>query len=209
LGAPGPSAEDISVNVASVTDADVGNALQVTAVGPSFVTLAGPGNVSELLSVLMGSFVTITAWDGVIGVPVIMDCDATVEAQITYNFVGFGSPLGGTNDTRLVKRGSTVPVKFRLYDAMGTEICVPLGGGHMIGVIFSQGASPPGDPDIDDSGSSNENGVFFRYSGTCGVDGMWIYNLQTNSSYYVNSTYRIEALLDDGTVHETYISTKK
>jgi hypothetical protein len=115
----------------------------------------------------------------------------------------------GSSATRLVKRGSTVPVKFRLYDAVGTEICVALGAyTHTIYVDYVSGAAPNGDLLVADSGGSNSNGTSFRYSGTCGVDGTWIYNLQTNSSYYVNSTYSVLADLDDGSIWETYISTK-
>jgi len=200
---------DVIVVVATVTDPE-GDALTVNTLGPSSVVLTGPGAVNALLSFLTGQLVNITANDGN-NPDVVQNCDLTVNASIIYDFVGFGAPLSDVDYpiTRMVKRGSSVPTKFRLYDAAGTEICTDLGAGpHEIAVYYYSGAAPSGDPTITDSGTSNDNTVYFRYSGTCGVDGNWIYNLKTNTSYYLNSTYEIEAMLNDGETYDTYISTK-
>ena len=200
---------DVIVDVASVTDPD-GDSLVVNILGPTTVTLNGPGALNALLSVLTGDYINIQAADP-FNSPVSTNCDLTVNASIIYNFVGFGSPLSDINypSTRIVKLGSTVPTKFRLYDAAGTEICTDLGvGPHTIDVLYKSGTAPYGDPEVTDSGSSNDNGINFRYSGTCGVDGNWIYNLQTKTGYYKNSTYAIQAMLNDGETYETYISMK-
>jgi hypothetical protein len=123
-----------------------------------------------------------------------------VSVQVVYNFVGFFSPLDTTRAT-IVKRGSTVPVKFQLYDCNGNQITT---GQHRISVYYLSGASPDGTPEVTDAGSSNDNTWYFRYS-----DGQWIYNLKTNTSYLLNSTYIIRAHLDDGTTRDVHISIKR
>jgi len=182
----------------------------------SSVTLVGPG--------LAEVDVTLTATDdpskrNVDGCPVLTSQSATitvkVKAQIIYNFGGFGAPLSATT-IRSVKQGSTVPVKFRLYDCSGIEICnsnLPNNPNvtsnlPVIDVLFVSGAAPYGDPDVTDSGSSNDNGSYFRYSGTCGVDGTWIYNLKTTTQYMIGCTYKISVTLNDGTTHDVCISMK-
>jgi len=54
--------------------------------------------------------------------------------------------------------------------------------------------------DVDSSGNANTDNIF-RYADT-----NYIYNLSTKP--YTNGTYRIQATLDDGTVHTVNISTK-
>jgi hypothetical protein len=128
---------------------------------------------------------------------------------VHYIFVGFGAPLDPVKTT-VVRRGSTVPVKLRLYDCGGTEICTNLGGlDPIIDVFKNKGALPVASPSITDAGSSNNNGLFFRYSGTCGAGGNWIYNLQTNTTYITaGNTYLIEATLNDGTKRSGFISIR-
>ena len=138
--------------------------------------------------------------------PLSTSVDVQVCAQVIYNFVGFNSPLTNDSATK-VKRGSAVPVKFRLYDCSGQQICDESAPPHVISVQFHQGAAPAGNPDIDDAGSSGDSGVNFRYSGTCG-DGQWIFNLKTNATYVGNSTYKVRAALNDGTAHDVFISIK-
>lgn len=196
---------NVSVDVAMVTDPE-SDTLTVVPTGPSSVTLEGPGTVNALLSALAAP-VHITANDG-INPTVTNDCDVTVNAKVVYNFVGFGSPLSNTV-TRIVKRGATVPTKFRLYDAAGVEICTDLAAGpYMIDVLYHSGTAPNGEAEVTDSGSSNDNGDSFRYSGTCGVDGTWIFNLKTNTTYQLGNTYKICAALNDDTTHDALISIK-
>lgn len=128
--------------------------------------------------------------------------EVLVTARVTYDFVGFFSPLSNTKAT-LVKRGSAVPVKFQLRDCDGNVVSTGL---HSIRVLYQSGVSPSGDPIVDDSGASNDNGVYFRFSGAPGMQ--WIYNLKTDSTYKLGATYVVRATLDDGTTHDVLISIK-
>ena len=167
-----------------------GDLTQLTFVGPGVVTLP----------------VTLVATDDLSGrtngacAPMTSTMTVDVSVQVVYNFVGFFSPLDTTRAT-IVKRGSTVPVKFQLYDCNGNQITT---GQHWINVHYLSGASPDGSPEVTDAGSSNDNTWYFRYS-----DGQWIYNLKTNTSYSLNTTYLIRAHLDDGTTHDVHISIKR
>jgi hypothetical protein len=137
------------------------------------------------------------------------DSGVSDPVAVVYDFGGFGPPVARSATTG-VKRGSTVPVKFRLFDCSGNEICGDLGlGPHEIGVYFQSGVAPSGDPAIDDAGSSNDDGTHFRYGGSCGIDGNWIFNLKTGSDYALGATYRIEAYLNDGTIHNVFVSAKR
>lgn len=196
---------------APVTSDPDGDPVAVT-IDKTSATLIGPGAAE--------AEVTLTATDdpsgrNVAGCPDLQAMSSSVtvkvKAQIIYDFRGFEPPLS-SDFTRIVKNGSTVPVKFRLYDCGGNEICTYLGGyAPTIAVYFSANAVPQSDPETIDAGSSNSDGIAFRYSGTCGVDGNWIYNLKTGSTYgySTNCTYRITASLDDGTTHDAFISIKK
>lgn len=189
-----------SADVASVTDPD-GDPLTVNLGPDQDVTLVGPGVD------LQPFWVDISADDGQETTEA--TCGGDVTARIIYAWGGFGPPLSETV-TRIVKKGSTVPVKFRLYDCCGKEICDLLGGvPHTIQVFFSSETAPVGDPiTVSDSGTSNDNGIAFRYSGVCGVDGNWIFNLSTKIGYTSGCTYRIRVCLNDGTYHDALISIK-
>ncbi len=188
-----------SANVAQVTDPD-NDPLTVNLGQDQDVTLVGPGVDLQPFSVF------ISASDGKDTTE--KDCGGWVTARIIYAWGGFGPPLSETV-TRIVKKGSTVPVKFRLYDCCGNEICDLLGGDpHTIEVVYNSGATPAGDPTVSDSGTSNDNGIAFRYSGVCGVDGNWIFNLSTKTGYTSGCTYRIRVCLNDGTYHDALISIK-
>jgi hypothetical protein len=71
-------------------------------------------------------------------------------------------------------------------------------------VHYLSPVAPNGSVEITDAGSSNDNTWYFRYS-----DGQWIYNLKTNTSYLLNSTYIIRAHLNDGTTRDVHISIKR
>ena len=124
-----------------------------------------------------------------------------VTVQVTYAFSGFFSPLNCQINTK-VKRGSGVPVKFQLMDGCGNLITT---GDHTVSVARLVGITPGGEAVVDDAGMSGDNGDNFRYDPT----GMqWIFNLKTNSTYLVGTTYQISATLDDGTTHNVPIAIK-
>lgn len=172
----------------------------------SNVTLVGPGLASA--NVVLTATDNPSARTGGACSPASSSTTVRVTARITYRFDGVYSPLSNCHATK-VRRGSTVPVKFRLYDCSNTQITSvllnPAGGpdAHTIDVTFNQCNAPDGAVDVDDAGNSNDNGINFRYSG-----GNWIYNLKTNSSYNLHTTYRIRIRLNDGTVHSAMISIK-
>ncbi|HKQ46627.1 MAG TPA: PxKF domain-containing protein [Phycisphaerae bacterium] len=126
---------------------------------------------------------------------------------VHYVWGGVGPPLSETT-VRKVKRGSTVPVKFRIYDCDGAEICTNIGlangGKHTVALYYNANAVPYGDDTWEDAGSSSPSGTDFRYSGTCG-DGQWIFNLNTGTAL-LNCTYKIVINLDDGSSHNVFIS---
>ena len=187
---------------AQATDPDGDSVVIVADV--SSVTLIGPGVASAQ--------VELTATDDPIVrtagtcAPRSTCTTATITVQVIYNFEGFKPPLNNSSATK-VKRGSAVPVKFRLSDCGGNEICDDSAGPHTIVVYFHQGNAPAGSPDVDDAGSSGDNGINFRYSDVCGFS-QWIFNLKTNNTYALNATYRVVANLNDGTTHEVFISIK-
>ena len=169
-----------------------GDISQLTFVGPGVVTLP----------------VMLVATDDPSGrtngtcAPMTATTTVTVTVHVVYRFEGFFSPLDNSRAI-IVKRGSTVPVKFRVYDCNGNQIAT---GVFRISVHYLSNASPNGTPEVTDAGSSNDNTWYFRYSHS---EGQWIYNLKTNTSYLLDSTYIIRAHLSDGTTREVHISIKR
>lgn len=109
----------------------------------------------------------------------------TVNSPYTF---GFLSPLGGNRTT--FHLGSTIPVKFELFDANGAAVTTAvaslslqqLSTGGLVGNPID--ATPTGGAD---------SGNLFRYSG-----GHYIYNLSTKP--FTAGIWRIQVILDDGTV---------
>jgi len=185
------------VAVATVTDPE-GDSVTVTeANGTNPVTISGPVTGTAPFSV------DIHADDGQSSDNTAdSNCGGTASAQIVYDFHGFFPPLSGQVNTK-VKQGSGIPVKFSITDCSGNPITT---GDHTISVAYQSGITPTGDPTVDDAGMSGDNGINFRYDPT----GMqWIFNLKTNSTYYVGATYQITAHLDDGTDHNVSIAIKR
>ncbi len=192
-----PGSGTVTVNVATVTDMDAGDTINVTANGtPSMVTISGP----DIGTAPFG--VAITANDG--HNPTVGDtCTGTASAQIIYNFNGFFPPLHNDATTK-VKQGSAVPVKFQVSDCSGNVIST---SSDTISVALQSASVPDGDVTVDDAGASNDNGIYFRWDPTGMQD---IFNLKTGASlgYVVGNTYTITATLDDGTTHDVPISIK-
>jgi hypothetical protein len=189
---------------------------QASVDGASFFSLGsgvtgaqGQACVTFDLDLAPGAISFLASFDGD-GSYLPSDSGESDPVPVVYDFGGGFRPPLGKSVTTGVKRGSTVPVKFRLFDCNGNEICSELGlGHHTIDVSFHSGVAPSGDPTIEDSGSSNDDGIAFRYGGACGADGNWIFNLTTGADYSVGSTYKITAHLNDGTSHDVFISIKR
>jgi hypothetical protein len=79
------------------------------------------------------------------------------------------------------------------------------GSAPIVGAAYNSGAVPSGTPSIDDAGNSNGDTDFARWDPT----GMqWIFNLKTNTSYGVGTTYKVQVLPNDGSEHNALISIK-
>jgi hypothetical protein len=188
--------------IATVYDQDGNLPLANIVATPSSDTLTFTGAGTQMLAYST----SVTATDT--GTPPLSDtktcplAGSKVTVQIIYNFNGFFPPLDN-NSVTLVKRGSTVPVKFQITDCSGNQITT---GIQTISVAKLVPIVPSGAVDVSDAGASNDNGIDFRYDPT----GMqWIYNLQTKTGYTVGCTYQITATLDDGTTHDVSIGMKK
>lgn len=181
---------------ASATDPD-GDPVSLVA-SVSSVTLVGPGVATAT--------VTLTATDdpssrtGGACSPATSTYAASVTARIVYRFYGVLEPLDNCYTTK-VRRGSNVPVKFRLYDCCWREIRT---GDHTIGVALNQANAPDGAVDIDEPGGCDDDNINFHCTG-----GLWLFNLKTNSSYDLNTTYIIRIHTDDGLTHTAMISIKR
>lgn len=129
----------------------------------------------------------------------------SLEFVITqYNFVGFGSPIVNdgacaTPPCRTVRFGSTIPVKFQLLDennaVVGTAV-VHIGASQVSG-------SPPLQKPEDLGTGAADTGNQFRFDPT---SNQYIFNLNTKA--LAPGVWRIDAMLDDGTVHSVHIGLR-
>lgn len=101
---------------------------------------------------------------------------------------------------RPFKLGSTIPVKFGLCDANGAPVTTAIARLYL--QQFS-GEEPVGDPIEVTSTSGADTGNYFRLAS----DSMYIYNLYTKS--LSSGSFRIEAVLDDGSVNSTSLLLKQ
>jgi hypothetical protein len=146
-------------------------------------------------------------------------------------FLGFQQPINGgltpvlntmtqtqatqaySDDTSRFKLGSTVPVKFELRDANGA----PVTNATNIRLFVSQADSKP-DPGVDEvySTSAATTGNLFRLADA--TTGQYIFNLSTKSgftsggvttAFTSQGTYKLSAVLDDGTSRSVNIQLVK
>jgi hypothetical protein len=176
------------VTVATVTDPDTGDTVHVTTSnGTASVTIGGPGGTPAPFSIDIHAVDSSTCpmnntADNM--------CGGTASADIVYH-VHYLPPLYDTSTTK-VKQGSTVPVKMRLTDCSGISITPDniVGGTPTLDdVIYLVGVVPSGPADIDDAGASSGDTTYFRWSPA--PDLFWIFNLKTNGSYSVGTTYSV------------------
>jgi len=93
---------------------------------------------------------------------------------VVYGFSGILPPIK-PDGTRVFKLGSTIPVKFQLWDADGNPITDAMAE---ISLQKMEGSSPIGDPEEGDSTSAATTGNLFRYDDT---DDQYIFNLATKN----------------------------
>lgn len=104
--------------------------------------------------------------------------------------------------TKAYKLGSTLPIKFQLFDANGA----PIGTAKATLTLnmVSNGVDLTDPVTVLDSGSSNDNGNTFRYDP---VGQQYIFNLSTKNLQ--QGTYKITVSLDDGTSIITFFELRK
>jgi trimeric autotransporter adhesin len=94
----------------------------------------------------------------------------TADLKIAYNICVL------YDQTQVRKAGSTIPIKLQLCDANGGNVSAPDIVVHAVFVQFVSGSVPPVVPD--DSGDANPDSDF-RFDGTIGTTGGYIFNLST------------------------------
>ncbi len=122
----------------------------------------------------------------------------TVTFSVTYNFIGFLDPIN-SDGSSIFKVGSTVPIKYQLTDCNGVAVTTA-SGALVVFKITDAVIGTVQEVSVDSSGVSNTDNLF-RYS-----EPNYIYNFGTKA--YSQGTYRLQATLDDGTVHIVNISLK-
>ncbi|MBI3597607.1 MAG: PxKF domain-containing protein [Nitrospirae bacterium] len=122
----------------------------------------------------------------------------TVSFSVTYNFIGFLDPIN-SDGSSIFKLGSTVPIKYQLTDCNGLAVTTAVGT-LAVFKITDAVLGTVVEVSTDSSGTANTDNLF-RYSAP-----NYIYNLGTKP--YSQGTYRLQATLDDGTIHTINISLK-
>ena len=117
----------------------------------------------------------------------------------TYDWLGFLPPISETG--RPFKRGSTIPIKFRIAR---TGQPVP-SAVATLEIFYLVNGVPSGDVQVV-STTGADTGNLFRYSAG---DDLYIFNLNTKNGGFVGQyTYLARVTLDDGTTHEIQFSLK-
>lgn len=113
-------------------------------------------------------------------------------------FIGFLQPINGDGSS-IFKLGSTVPIKFQLTNCNEAAITTAVGT-LTVFKITDVVSGTVEEVTVDTLGGSNTDNTF-RFSSP-----NYIYNLNTKP--YSQGTFRLQANLDDGTVHTADISLK-
>lgn len=116
-------------------------------------------------------------------------------------WLGFLPPLE-PEGKHLFKRGSTIPVKFRIGDHQG----MPVADAYATLAVYYLGdGAPAGEPEVE-STAAGDWGDQFRYSPE---DDLYIFNLSTKDPAYIDwFTYELVVTLDDGQTYEVNFSLK-
>jgi len=119
------------------------------------------------------------------------DSQPTITTQCTYQWLGFIPPLAD-DSRRVFKRGSTVPVKFRIADCAGNPVSDAVA--TLTAYYHGEGA-PSGEAEVV-STAAGDWGDQFRYDAE---DDLYIFNLSTKRCEWLDwMAYLIVVTLDDG-----------
>lgn len=156
---------------------------------------AAPGEPVDTASVGQKSF-SVYARD-------VAGNEITVTATyfVRYGFGGFLPPVlaDGSGVYRL---GSTIPVKFRLYDAFGAIV----GDAAATLSLLQVSGEVTGTVPVDAAASGEANdGTSFRYDA---AGQLYIYNLSTKQTALATGTWQLRAALDDGSVRTAIVSLR-
>ena len=115
-------------------------------------------------------------------------------------FNGFLPPVAGA--TKPFKRGSTIPIKFRIAGKDGTPVTDAVAA---LVVYYLVDGAQAGEPEVV-STAAGDWGDRFRYDA---AGDLYIYNLSTKDPSYLNYyTYQAVVTLEDGTTHSVDFSLK-
>ncbi|MFH0943225.1 MAG: PxKF domain-containing protein [Candidatus Beckwithbacteria bacterium] len=114
----------------------------------------------------------------------------TVTYRVQYNFEGFLPPIMDKKENKL---GSTIPVKFRLKDALGNYFATAVARLFLIDANGNE----------TEATSNTNDGNLFRYDTT---DNLYIYNLKTKG--LTVGQWQVKAVLNDGTIHSASITLR-
>ncbi len=126
----------------------------------------------------------------------------TDTITVTYNVLGFSGilPPIKPDGTRVFKKGSTIPVKFRLWDADGNPITDAEASISLDEVISG---IPVGEAEDGGSTSAATEGNLFRYDDT---DNQYIFNLATKN--LSTGTWEITITVNDTGSYSVRIGLK-
>jgi hypothetical protein len=124
----------------------------------------------------------------------------TYTYSVVYDFGGFLPPVS-LDGRSLFKLGSTIPVKFQLFDAVGNPVSDAVA---RIQVVQLSNGEPAGEPQDAVSTSAATTGNLFRYDST---GQLYIFNLATKP--LSAGSWRIIVNLNDGTSQSIDIGIKK
>jgi hypothetical protein len=117
-----------------------------------------------------------------------------------YQWLGFLPPIADAD--RPFKRGSTIPIKFRISDQLGAPVTDAV---CTLTIYYLVSGAPSGEAEVV-STAAGDSGDQFRHG--AGGD-FYIFNLSTKDASFLGYyTYQAEAVLDDGSTHSVNFSLK-
>jgi hypothetical protein len=165
--------------------------------------LSGLANVAATLNgapVSSGSTVTLThAGSNSFALTAVDIAGNTVTEVSTFNVLfNFGGFLPPVANNAVFKRGSTIPVKFRLTDGNGAHVA---GVSAQLSLQLLSNGTPTGTPIDAAASGTSDAGNLFRDDGT-----QYVYNLATSALPI--GTWQLQVSLADGTVQTVLIGLK-